>query len=330
MPAAAVIPPSNAGDHLVQKVATARSGEMAEAVRRRLTGEIFDCLENVHLLDANGRLVGLVPLTRLLAASDEERIDALMDPDLLIVDPKLHQERLVMLAARHATSAPAVVDAEGRLLGCVPPRALIEIGQREHAEDMSRLAGILHSGGTGRRALEAPPWRRALRRLPWLLVGLFGSAVATLVVAGFEERLAAQIAVAFFIPAIVYLADAIGTQTEAVVVRGLVFDTPRFAHLLAGELAAGTIIGGALGGLALPLVYLGFGDVALSMAVAVAVFVAGATAAVCGLIFPWLLWRLGLDPAFGSGPVATVVQDVLSLLVYFAAVWLVVPLQAAP
>jgi magnesium transporter len=318
-------PPSKSGDHLVRNVATARSGEMVEAVRQRLIGEVFGCLENVHLLDASGCLIGLVPLTRLVAAPDGERIDELVDADLLVVGPELDQERLLTRAARHATTAPAVVDAEGRLLGCVPPRALVEIGQREHAEDMNRLAGILHSGGTGRHALDAPPWRRALRRLPWLLVGLLGSAAATLVVARFEERLAAQVAVAFFIPAIVYLADAIGTQTEAVVVRGLAFNTPRLARLLAGELAAGAIIGGALAGLTLPLVYLGFGDVPLAVAVAASVFIAGSIAAACGLIFPWLLWRLGLDPAFGSGPVATVVQDVLSLLVYFAAVWLVVP-----
>jgi magnesium transporter len=249
-----------------------------------------------------------------------------MAADPLIVHPNLGQEQLLILAARHGMSAPAVVDAEGRLLGCVPPRALIEIGRREHAEDMNRLAGILHRSDLGRHAFDVPPWQRALHRLPWLLVGLLGSAVATMVVARFEERLQAQIAVAFFIPAIVYLADAVGTQTEAVVVRGLSFAAPRLGGLLAGELAAGAIVGAALAALTLPLVYLAFGDATLAFAVALSIFIAGSAAAVCGLIFPWLLWRVGLDPAFGSGPVATVVQDVLSLLVYFALVQLVTPI----
>jgi magnesium transporter len=134
-----------------------------------------------------------------------------------------------------------------------------------------------------------------------------------------------QIAVAFFIPAIVYLADAVGTQTEALVVRGLSFNAPRLSRLLAGEVAAGSMIGATLGALALPLAYIGFGDARLALAVAIAIFVAGSLATVCGLFFPWLLWRAGLDPAFGSGPVATIVQDVLSLLVYFRSVQLILP-----
>jgi magnesium transporter len=325
MPIRAAASPARTGDHLVRNVAAARADETAEAVRRQLIGRSFDCLENVHALDAAGRLVGLVPLPRLMAASGRERLVELMDPDPLIVGPELGQERLLILAGRRGACAPAVVDAEGRLLGCVPPRALIEIGRREHAEDLSRLAGILHRKDSGWRALAAPPWQRALHRLPWLLLGLLGSAVATLVMAQFAERLAAQVVVAFFIPAIVYLADAVGTQTEAVVVRGLSYGTPRFARLLAGELATGAIVGGALAALTLLWVYLGFGDAILSLAVALSVLVASSTASACGLIFPWVLWRAGLDPAFGGGPLATVVQDVLSLIVYFAVVELILP-----
>lgn len=325
MPTSAAASPGQAGDHLVRNVATGRADETAEAVRGQLIGRSFDCLENVHALDASGHLVGLVPLTRLMAAAGHEQLAELTSTDPVIVGPNLGQEQLLILAGRHGASAPAVVDAERRLIGCVPARALVGIGRSEHAKDLNRLAGILHRGDAGRHALTEPPWRRALHRLPWLLVGLLGSAAATLVVARFEERLTAQVAVAFFIPAIVYLADAVGTQTEAVVVRGLSFEAPRLARLLAGELAAGAIVGSVLATLTLLWVYLGFGDAALSLAVALSVLVASSTASACGLIFPWLLWRAGLDPAFGSGPLATVVQDVLSLLVYFAVVQLIVP-----
>jgi magnesium transporter len=60
--------------------------------------------------------------------------------------------------------------------------------------------------------------------------------------------------------------------------------------------------------------------------VAVTILTAGGVATSVGLLFPWILDQLGKDPAFGSGPVATIVQDVLSLLIYFAMVqWLVIP-----
>jgi magnesium transporter len=69
--------------------------------------------------------------------------------------------------------------------------------------------------------------------------------------------------------------------------------------------------------MALPAVWLVFGDLHLALTVGIAVFVAGTIATSVGLVFPWLLARFGADPAFGSGPVATIIQDVLSLLTYF-------------
>jgi magnesium transporter len=150
------------------------------------------------------------------------------------------------------------------------------------------------------------------------MFGLLGSALATFVVSRFEQELEAQVALAFFVPGIVYLADAIGTQTETVVVRGLSLSRAPLRVLLRDEAGAGLIIGFAFGALAFLGVVLAFGDLRLAAAVALAVLVAGGMATTVGLLFPWLLHRMGQDPAFGSGPVATIVQDVLSLLIYFA------------
>jgi magnesium transporter len=138
--------------------------------------------------------------------------------------------------------------------------------------------------------------------------------------AGFESTLEAKIAVAFFVPGLVYIADAIGTQSEAIAVRGLSLTGAGIGHLLAGELRTGMLIGATLGVISFPAIMLAFGDARLAAAVAVAIFVAGSLAAAIGLLFPWVLARLGRDPAYGSGPVATVIQDILSLLVYFAVI----------
>jgi magnesium transporter len=128
------------------------------------------------------------------------------------------------------------------------------------------------------------------------------------------------VAVAFFIPAIVYAADAIGTQTEAIVVRYLSGGHAPFWRLFRGELLTGLLIGLCLSLIVFPATLLAFDDTWLAVAVTAAVAVAGLVASGIGLVFPWLLSRAGKDPAFGSGPVATIVQDVLSLLIYFAAV----------
>jgi magnesium transporter len=217
-----------------------------------------------------------------------------------------------------------VVDGAGRLLGAVPARALLAVLYEEHAEDLHRLAGIRREQQRARAAIEEPPVRQARDRLPWLLVGLAGSALATYVMARFESALEARVALAFFVPGIVYLADAVGTQTEAIVVRGLSLGRVPIRRLFAHEVRGGALIGAVFAALVLPAVWLAFGDSRLAWVVATALFAASVAASGLGLLLPWALSRLGTDPAFGSGPLATIVQDVLSLLIYFglAHAWL--------
>jgi magnesium transporter len=220
------------------------------------------------------------------------------------------------------------VDHAHRLLGVVPAQALLEVLRHEHVEDLHRLAGIRRETVRARTAIEAPPLRRARHRLPWLLVGLAGSAVATLLMAQFEAVLGTQVAIAFFVPALVYLADAIGTQTEAVAVRGLSLSHAPLGHLLGGELRTGMLIGLILGLLAFLPAWLAFGDLRLALAVASTLVGAAAVATTIGLLFPWALARLGRDPAYGSGPIATILQDVLTIAIYFGALQLFVVARA--
>ena len=99
--------------------------------------------------------------------------------------------------------------------------------------------------------------------------------------------------------------------------RGLSLTGADLGPLLIGELGTGVVIGTTLGGLAFPLVWLVFGSIGLATTVAIALVVASSIATTIGLVLPWLFARFGHDPALGSGPVATVIQDVVSLLVYF-------------
>jgi magnesium transporter len=235
------------------------------------------------------------------------------------------RERVAGLSVKANLSAIPIVDRDGRFLGVVPSEAIVAILRQEHIEDLHRLAGIQRETSHLQHALEDPPILRARARLPWLLVGLVGSILATYVMSRFEQILADRVMVSFFVPGIIYLADAIGTQTEAIAVRGLSFNHSSLTRLLLGELGTGMLIGLCLGVLSFPLVMLGFGNIHLAGAVTLAILTAGTVATSVGLFFPWLLHRVGQDPAFGSGPVATIIQDVFSLLIYFVIVqWLII------
>jgi magnesium transporter len=308
-----------AGWHVVDRVPLAASHERAGEVLARLPGNHFDYAGAAYLVDDHGRLLGTVRMTALFQAPCDQPIVELMERSLA-VHPETDQEHIASHALRHGLTAVPVTDRDGRLLGVVPPLVLLEVLRREHVEDIHRLAGIRRETAQARAAIEAPPARRARDRLPWLLVGLAGSMLATLVVAFFERQLQSRVAIAFFIPGIVYLADAIGTQTEAIAVRGLSLSHAPIRQLVMGELRTGILIGLVLGTLSIPGIWLVLGDAYLAVSVGLSLLVAGTVATTIGLLFPWALSRFGRDPAFGSGPIATIVQDVLSLVIYFFVV----------
>jgi magnesium transporter len=288
------------------------------AFREHLFGRQYEDATHVFLVTDIGGLAGIVNIRDIVGASPTVTLGELAKKnDCETVTLATDREAAASKAIRAGVSVVGVCDADGRFIGALPASALVSILRDEHLEDLHQMAGILGKSEAAKAALAAPPYRRALYRLPWLLVGMAGSAVATATMVRFEAQLAANIAIAFFIPAIVYLADAVGTQTEAVAVRGLSLSSPNLRPLLVGEIGTGVLIGMALGSIAYPIVWLAFGSAALAAMVAVALMVAGSVAATIGLLLPWSFAKLGYDPALGSGPVGTVVQDVLSLVIYF-------------
>jgi magnesium transporter len=310
----------SAGAHLTERVPRAGSSDRTDSVRARLASGDFAAVETVYVLDEHGRLEGLVELADLLAAPAAASMDDLMRPAPVCVLARDDQEQVAGLAVEHQLAAVPVADREGRFLGVVPPTALITILRREHIEDLNLLAGLRHEHLRSLRAMTEPPVWRARERLPWLLVGLMGSFLATWVVSRYEETLSRQVRVAFFMPAIVYLADAIGTQSEAIAVRGFSMNHVPLRRSIVGEIQTGFLIGSILGLLSIPFVLVGFGSQRLALAVALSIFAAGGVATSIGILLPWMLERTGRDPAFGSGPVATIIQDLLSLLIYFLIV----------
>jgi magnesium transporter len=315
---------NTATHHMVTKFPVALKSNSVSEIREYLQGDNYEPIDMVYIVDEHSRLLGEVPFCRLVAANNLQTVGELMSRDISAVTPETNQEQVASLALNHELTSVPVLNDEGHLLGVVPSPALLKILRHEHIEDMNRFVGIVKNGEQARSAIEGAAWHRVIHRLPWLLIGLVGSMAATWLMAGFEHTLEAQIAVAFFVPAVVYLADAIGTQTEAVAVRGLSFSTASLPALLKGELWTGSLIGLILGTMIFPMVLLVFGDAALALAVSSAVLVAGACATSVGLLLPWLLTRIGKDPAYGSGPVATILQDLLSLLTYFVMIWLFV------
>lgn len=305
-----------AATYATTAVPIARADNRAGDVRRGMEGRTFDSAADVVVLD-DERLVGIVTIERLLAAPPATRLGEIMDPDPPVVAPGLDQERAAWRAVQHHESTLAVVDADDRFAGLIPGHRMLAVLLAEHHEDMARIGGFLHDAEAARRASVEPVIRRLWHRLPWLLLGLGGAMLASVIVGGFEDELRADVVLAFFVPGIVYMADAVGTQTETLVIRGLSIGVP-IGRVVRRELLTGLAVGATLAVLFLPFSLLAWGQPDVSLAVTLALFAACSTATVVAMALPWAFHRLGRDPAFGSGPLATVIQDLLSLIVYFA------------
>lgn len=312
--------------YVVTAVPVCAPADRVAAVRAALPGRAYGSVADVAVCQPHAgglRLLGLVPVERLLDADGDRTAGEVMDPDPPVVAPGLSQEKAAWKAVQHGESSLAVVDEAGRFRGLVPPSRLLGVLLREHDEDLARLGGYLASTASARHATEEVLSRRLWHRLPWLLVGMLGSALAAWVVGGFEADLATDLRIAFFVPGVVYMADAVGTQTVALVVRGLSVGVP-IRRVFRLEVLTGLVIGAILGALTFPAVWVAFGSVDLAAAVASALVAAAGVATLVAMTLPWLMTRTGRDPAFGSGPLATVVQDLLSLVVYFTVATLLV------
>lgn len=165
--------------------------------------------------------------------------------------------------------------------------------------------------------------KRLAHRLPWLGLGLIGAMASAWMVGAAEEELSKTVAVAFFLPAIVYMADAVGTQTEVLAVRGLAVGVS-IREIVFKEFLAGFLIGLCISAAFFPFCLLLYGDTSLAVAVSVSLLVSATVASVVALVLPWILSLMGKDPAFGSGPISTVIQDLLSIAIYLALATMIV------
>ena len=308
-------PAQTAQELAVSGVPKADPGRSAGVVWEALTGASFETATDVAVCDGD-RLLGLVAIERLLAADAGTPIGELLDETPFIVAADVDREHVALRVADAGRRSAAVADADGLFLGIVPPGALLRVLLAEHEEDVARLGGLRSSTSVARAASEEPVKRRLWHRFPWLLIGLLGAMLSAGIVSAFEEQIRDEVLLALFVPAVVYMADAVGTQTEAVVIRGMAVGVP-ISRVFGRELAAGAIIGVLIGVSFFVFAGAVWGNARVAATVGIALFVSASIATLIAMVLPYILARFGRDPAFGSGPLATVIQDLLSILVYF-------------
>lgn len=306
--------------HMVTHVPKATLHETVGDVLSRLQDPkaYFDTVDYTYVLDKNGVLGGVVSMKELLNAKDSQHISTLVKTKLATVHPHTDQEHVAMLAIKQNIKAIPVVDKEHHFLGVVPSDTILDILHWEHVEDVLRMSGIHGKSDQFRTIIKSGFLKISKLRIPSLLIGLLGGLFTTSVVGYFEGSLEKNLLLAFFIPVIVYMSAAVGNQSQTILIRTLATTPVKMTLYFWREILAGTLIGSLLGSVMFLIVLLWHKSFHVALTIGISMVLTIIVATTVAVSITWILNKLKKDPAIAGGPYATVIQDILSLLIYFS------------
>lgn len=310
-------PPDTAGGIMTNRYVWIRNYyTVREAIEKlRTFAEMAENIYYLYVLDEHKKLVGVVSYRDLLLADMNELIEEIMFTRVISVSAHADQEEVARLIERYDFIAVPVVDEDQHLVGIVTVDDILDVVIQEANEDIGRLSATGASIDFDTKA-----WQAALRRLPWLILLLFIGIVSGKIISGFEETLQKVVALAFFMPMIAGMTGNTGTQSLAVVVRGLVsneLERGTVMRLIRRELGVGLIIGIVCGILIFLIAYFWRESLVLALVVGSSLLITLIIGTLAGTIIPLTLYWLKVDPAVASGPLITTLNDIFSLTVYF-------------
>jgi magnesium transporter len=297
-------------------VPTCLETEQAQAVLARIKGGIatYESIDYIYVL-RNEMLVGVFSMHELFSAPPTSSVKEFMVTEVAYVHAQTDPEHVAELALAQSIKAVPVVRDDGIFVGAVLGDVVLRILSEDHRNYLYKLTGIALKKNTIHAELRVG--RQIRSRIPWLILGLLGGVAGAAIVSYFERSIADQLFVAAFIPAIVYIADAVGNQTEMLVVRALgkrsTFSITRY---LARELVVGLLISFILAALMFAVSFAWIKDLALSTVLASSIVATVLFSITFTVTLPWILKKLRFDPAVASGPLATVVCDISSVSIY--------------
>jgi magnesium transporter len=280
---------------------------------RELSDEVMD-FEVVFVVDRNQGLKGVVSLKDLVLAKPGTIISELVENPGLVVRVDENQEVVAQKFQKYDVRAAAVVDSQNRLLGRVTVDDIIDVMHEETDKDFYRLAGSSEEEISTSGVL-----RTAALRLPWLLFNLCGGFITSLILTYYEASLLKTVALVTFVPMVMSLSGAVGSQSATITVRGLAM-----GRITSGQITKSlfkeqkvTAFMALAFGLTIALVSgMVHGTLRLGLAVGLSISVAILVSAFLGAVTPVCLKTSHIEPALASGPVVTSTNDVVSLLIY--------------
>lgn len=292
---------------------------------RKQARERVETIYYAYVLDAQQHLLGVVSFRELFSAQGNKKIRDVMRTDVISVPEDMDQEAVSRLLAQYDLMAIPVVDSEGRMKGIVTVDDIVDVVQEVATEDIQKIGGM--------EALDAPYlriefWRMIKKRAGWLSALFLGEMLTATAMSYYEHEIARAVVLALFIPLIISSGGNSGSQASTLVVRAMALEEIRLRdwwRVLFREFLAGIALGVILGTIGLMRILLWpskqavYGEHYLLVGLTVACSLIGVVTfgTLAGSALPFILRRLGFDPASASAPFVATLVDVSGLVIYF-------------
>ena len=284
-----------------------------EHIRRKARRS--ETINTIYVTDDRWHLQDSIEVRRFILAEPEQRVAEIMDYTYICASAFDDREEAVRLMQRYDLTALPVV-SDGMLLGIVTIDDVLDVAQQEATEDFHKTAAI----APVRSYREADIWTLYRRRIVWLVVLVIVNLISAAVIAAYEEVMAASIALAFFIPLLIGSGGNTGAQSATLMVRALAVGDVQLTHWLRAlgkELGVGITLGVTMGAVSYVLGFF-FGAPKVGLVVGLSMVAIVLFANLIGILLPFVLTRLRIDPAVASSPLITTIVDASGLIIYFS------------
>ncbi|MBA3343016.1 MAG: magnesium transporter [Gemmatimonadaceae bacterium] len=305
-----------------------RVEEALAAVRRIARGGRREAMHAIYATDQEGRLKGVMSLHELLAAPDGALVSEIAWEEVVTVPPDMDREEVARLTSNYDLVILPVVDSAHRIIGVVTVDDVIDALVEEHTEDVQRFGGM--------EALDEPYMQIGFaamikKRGGWLAVLLIGEMLTASVMQGFEMELNKALVLTIFIPLIISSGGNSGSQATSLIIRAMALGEVRLRdwwRVALRELPSGLVLGAILGILGVIRIVVWqqlwpgtYGEHYLLVAAVVGIALLGVVTfgSLAGSMLPFVLRRIGFDPASASAPFVATLVDVTGLVIYFYA-----------
>ena len=275
--------------------------------------DLPESFSEIFTVDPSFKLVGVVPLDRLLRTRREVVLEAIQDTNPHPIPATEDQEAASQVLQQYDMLSGPVVDEHDRLVGVLTIDDVVDVIQEEASEDIRRLAGV------GDEELSDSVRDIARSRIGWLAVNLVTAILASLVIGLFDATIQEMVALAILMPIVASMGGNAGTQTMTVAVRALAtrdLDSYNARRIVRKELTVGLINGLVFAAVIGAVAWVWFANPGLGLVIAIAMVVNMLFAAASGILIPIVLDKFGADPAIASGVFVTTVTDVVGFFAF--------------